>query len=199
LTNGTSTMFGLVNPPFLLPVNHVLTQSPWARERLRAFAGKCAAISVFPLQLRLSVTSEGFVALASTEQVADVSIALTLPLLARILAGSQDAEREAKIEGDTAFGQELALLAKHLRWDYEEDLSKVVGDVLAHRVGETVRGLSAWQAEAARNLAENFRDYWIQERPLIASQPAIERFNREVDELRDSTERLVKRLELLGK
>jgi ubiquinone biosynthesis protein UbiJ len=192
-------MFGLVNAPFLLPVNHVLTQSPWARERLCAFAGKCAAISIFPLQLRLSVTSEGFVAVASTEQVADVSIALTLPLLARILAGNQDAEREAKIEGDTAFGQELALLAKHLRWDYEEDLSKVIGDVLAHRVGETVRGLSAWQAEAATNLAENFRDYWIQERPLIASRLAIERFNHEVDELRDSTERLVKRLELLDK
>jgi ubiquinone biosynthesis accessory factor UbiJ len=191
-------MLGLISAPFLL-VNHLLTQSSWARERLRAFAGKCATISVFPLQLRLSVTSEGFVAAASAEQIADASVALTAPLLARILAGDRGADREVKIEGDTAFAQELAFLAQHLRWDYEEDLSKVVGDVLAHRFGESMRGLSAWQAEAARNLAENFRDYWIQERPLVASGRAIERFNREVDELRDSTERLAKRIELLDK
>jgi ubiquinone biosynthesis accessory factor UbiJ len=192
-------MLGLINAPFLLPVNHLLAQSSWARERLRGFAGKCAAISVFPLQLRLSVTAEGFVAAASAEQVADVFIALTPPLLVRVLAGDENTEREVTIEGDTAFAQELALLAKYLRWDYEEDLSKVVGDVLAHRVGETVRGLSAWQAEAAQNLAENFRDYWIHERPLLASRLAIERFNRDVDELRDSAERLAKRIELLAK
>jgi ubiquinone biosynthesis protein UbiJ len=190
-------MLESINAALLLPVNHVLSQAPWARERLRAFAGRCAVIKVFPLSQRVLVTSEGFMEAASVECTADVSIGLTPPLLARFLAGDEDAQREAAIEGDTAFAQEIAYLAKHLRWDYEEDLSRIVGDVAAHRVGETARGLAAWQAEAGRNLAENFRDYWTQEKPLIAARGAVETFNRAVDELRDAVERLDKRIERL--
>jgi ubiquinone biosynthesis protein UbiJ len=189
-------MFAPFSTAFLLPLNHVLAQSAWARTRLAPFAGKCAAISVFPMQLRLLVTSEGYVETATSGTNADTTVVMTPALVGRVLVGDQTAQGEAKIEGDTAFAQEIAFLARHLRWDYEEDLSRVVGDVVAHRVGETTRGLAAWRVEAAKNLAENFRDYWVQERPLVASRTAIERFNREVDELRDSVERLAKRVEL---
>jgi ubiquinone biosynthesis protein UbiJ len=192
-------MFAPFSTAFLLPLNHILAQSAWARTRLAAFAGKSAAISVFPMQLRLLVTSEGYVETANSGSDADVTIVMTPALLGRVLVGDQTAKREAKIAGNAAFGEEIAFLAEHLRWDYEEDLSKVLGDVVAQRVGKTARGLAAWQAEAAKNLAENFRDYWVQERPLIASRTAIERFNREVDQLRDGTERLVKRVELQRK
>ena len=192
-------MFAPLSTAFLLPLNHMLAQSAWARTRLAAFAGKCAAISVFPMQLRLLITSEGYVETANTGSNADVTIAMTPALAGRVLVGDQTAQREAKIVGDTALAQEIAFLAQHLRWDYEEDLSRVVGDVVAHRVGETARGLAAWRVEAAKNLTENFRDYWVQERPLVASRIAIERFNCEVDELRDSTERLAKRVELQRK
>ena len=192
-------MFAPFSAAFLLPLNHVLAQSAWARTRLAAFAGKCAAISVFPMQLRLLITSEGYVETATTGTKADATVVMTPALVGRVLVGDRTAQGEAKIEGDTAFAQEIAFLAQHLRWDYEEDLSRVVGDVVAHRVGESARGLAVWRGEAAKNLAENFRDYWVQERPLVASRKATESFSSEVDELRDSVERLAKRVELQRK
>jgi ubiquinone biosynthesis accessory factor UbiJ len=192
-------MFAPFSAAILLPLNHMLAQSDWARTRLASFAGKCAAISVFPMQLRLLISSEGYVETANSGSKVDATIVMTPALVGRVLIGDQTARREAKIEGDTAFAQEIAFLAQHLRWDYEEDLSKVVGDVVAHRVGETARGFTAWQVEAAKNLTENLRDYWVQERPLVASRTAIERFNREIDQLRDGTERLAKRVELQRK
>ena len=192
-------MFASFSTAFLLPLNHVLAQSAWARTRLAAFAGRCAAITVFPMQLRLLITSEGYVEPAISGSKVDATIVMTPALVGRVLVGDRTAQDEAKIEGDTAFAHEIAFLARHLRWDYEEDVSRVVGDVVAHRVGETARALAAWRVEAAKNLAENFRDYWVQERPLVASRTAIERFNREVDELRDSVERLAKRIELQRK
>ena len=188
-------MFATLSSAVLLPLNHVLAQSAWARARLAAFAGKCATIAVFPLQLRLLITSEGCVEAASGGSNTDVTIVMSPACAVRVLLRDPTAQGEAKIEGDTAFAGEIVFLAQHLGWDYEEDLSQVVGDVVAHRVGETARRVAAWQVEAAENLAENFRDYWVQERPLIASRTAIERFNHEVDQLRDSTERLAKRVE----
>jgi ubiquinone biosynthesis protein UbiJ len=39
-----------------------------------------------------------------------------------------------KIEGDVQLAAELGWLADNLRWDVEEDLSRVIGDVPAHAI-----------------------------------------------------------------
>jgi len=55
-----------------------------------------------------------------------------------------------KIEGDVQLAAELGWLAENLRWDFEEDLSRVVGDIPAHamadaakRVGQAVKSFLA--------------------------------------------------------
>ena len=183
---------------FVAPLNHVLASAPWAQARLAPFAGKTALFRVPPFDYRVTITADGLLQPAPSDRAADTVISLTPPVALRILAGDATAEREAKNEGDTALAQEIAYLAKNLRWDVEEDLSKVFGDVIAHRIGQTARNFNAWRIEAGTNLAENFRDYWVQERPLVASREAVEEFNRAVDQLRDDVERLEKRVERLG-
>ena len=59
-----------------------------------------------------------------------------------------------------------------LRWDVEEDLSFLVGDIAAHRLVRAGAALLAWQAQAGSRLAQALADYWTEEQPVIASRVA---------------------------
>jgi ubiquinone biosynthesis accessory factor UbiJ len=53
-----------------------------------------------------------------------------------------------RIDGEVLLAGVLGDLAEHLRWDVEDDLSKVVGDIGANRLA---RGFAALRDQAADN------------------------------------------------
>jgi ubiquinone biosynthesis protein UbiJ len=58
---------------------------------------------------------------------------------------------QVKIDGDVQLAAELGWLADNLRWDIEEDLSRIVGDVPAHAMaGAGQRLLAALREFLAR-------------------------------------------------
>ena len=60
------------------------------------------------------------------------------------------------------------VLARHLRWEVEEDLSRVLGDVAAHRLASTGRALVAWHLDALERVAGAIGDYLIDEKRVLA-------------------------------
>ena len=82
-----------------------------------------------------------------------------------------------------------------MRWDIEEDLSQVVGDIVARRAVQLMGRLARWQVAGARNFALSVTEYLTEEAPAIARRQDIERFCAEVDALRDDLARCEKRLE----
>ena len=54
-----------------------------------------------------------------------------------------------RIAGDVQLAAEVQWLVDHVRWDLEEDLSRIVGDAPAHAFGEVVRRM----ADAVRQFA----------------------------------------------
>lgn len=180
-------------------INHVMAQEGWPLERLRPFAGRTARFRLPPLEVALTVAGDGQVAEAPEGAAPDATFTLTPPLLARIAAGEPDASREVEVAGDSALAEAVFAVSKSLRWDAEEDLSRVVGDVAAHRLAEAGRGFLRWQGQAALDLARAFSEYWTEERPLIARTPDIAEFVAEVDRLRNDAERLEKRIEKLAR
>jgi ubiquinone biosynthesis protein UbiJ len=103
------------------------------------------------------------------------------------------------VEGDTEFAAAISHLASNLRWDVEEDLSKVVGDVAAHRMADAGRAAAAWPGHAARSAGANVAEYLTEEAKILVTPLQAEQFLREVDELRDAVERLEKRIERLSR
>ena len=174
-------------------INHVMAQEGWPLERLRPFAGRTALFRLPPFQVALTVGEDGQVAEAAVEAAPDASFTLTPPLLARIAAGEPDARQEVAVDGDSALAEAVFAISKNLRWDAEEDLSRVLGDVAAHRLAGAGRDFLRWQAQAALDLARAFAEYWTEERPLIARSAEVAEFVAEVDRLRNDTERLEKR------
>lgn len=184
--------------PLLAAVNHLLDQAEWAREKLRPFAGHAARVDMPPFDAAFLVATDG--RLAAPVEVAAPEVTISLPATTPLLAlqGKDAVMRAARIEGSVEFAQALAFVIRNLRWDAEEDLAQLVGDIAAHRIVKTGRDLSAWQQQAAQNFATNLAEYFTEEQPLIARQDDIESFSAEVDRLRDDVARLEKRLDRLG-
>jgi ubiquinone biosynthesis protein UbiJ len=101
------------------------------------------------------------------------------------------------VEGDTALASALTGVLTGLRWDVEEDLSRIVGDLAAHRLTRAGSALLAWQARAASNLAQALAEYWTEEQPLLARSQSLREFVDAVDALRDDADRLEQRIERL--
>jgi ubiquinone biosynthesis protein UbiJ len=90
------------------------------------------------------VTPAGLLDLATADQPHDLALTVTerspLELLRKALGA---AKPDVRIEGDVQLAAEVNWLVDHLRWDVEEDLSRIVGDAPAHALAEAARGATA--------------------------------------------------------
>jgi len=185
--------------PIAAALNHLLEGESWVRERLVPFAGEALELRAPPLpSLRFTVAADG--RLAPGAEAAALSLTLTiglqaLPALAR---GEDHFLRAIDLSGNARLATEVMFLFRHLRWDYEEDLSRLVGDAAAHRAVRAARELGAWQMEAAHRIAEGLMDYAIEEKRMLVPRAELEALAQGAARLRDDLERLEKRLELLG-
>jgi ubiquinone biosynthesis protein UbiJ len=182
--------------PFVYALNRLLESEPWAQERLVPFAGETVELRA-PLlpAVRFAILEGGRLAPGTR---ASLVIALRPESLAALVRGEDQFMRTVDIEGNARLAQEVLHLARHLRWDFEEDLSKVFGDAAAHTMAQALRGFAAWHADAARRLGEGLMEYAVEEGRLLAPRAQFDAFAGGVARLRDALERLEKRLEPLA-
>jgi len=189
-----------MNPLDALPaaINHLLDAEPWARAQLVPHANKTLHVVVQPFTIRLAVAPDGSVARATSAAPADTIVTLPYSAVTRMLTGGSDAVmRDMRLEGDAEFAQAVSLLAKNLRWDVEEDLSKVVGDAASHRMVSTARRMSGEVRSANERVAANVSEYLLEENPQLVRPRAVQRLADGVRQLRDDLARLEKRLDRL--
>ncbi len=182
-------------------LNHLLNQQPWSRDQLCLLAGKIICLSISPVSVNLLIESNGeFSALSqSTDHAPDAILTLPPAAALRFALTRQLDMAELNIQGDYEIASTVGRILRSLKWDMEEDLSRVVGDIPAHQI--TQFGKKAWQEgqRQVSSLAGMFAEFWQEEDPLIAKRRHLEQFARDVDALRADTERLTKRVEKLDK
>ena len=179
-------------------LNHLLAQNAWAQQRLAPLAGKSFAVHAAPLPaLTFTIQPDGQVQDAASGVQADATLGATPDTLLRYLTQEPRDTNLLRITGDSQFGAKIGDILAHLSWEAEEDLSRVVGDVMAHRVAGLARGLWAWQKQSALNVATAASEYFTEERPLIAKRMHVEQFARDVDTVRLAVDRLELRIQKL--
>lgn len=183
--------------PFSLALNRLLDAEPWARERLAPFAGETVELRSPPLPALRFIILPGGRLEAGGDNPALV-ITLTPEALLNLARGEEHFMRSVEVTGDPGLSSAVTALLRHLRWDFEEDLSKLFGDVAAHRLANAARSFAAWHAEAARRLAEALADYAVEEKRVLAGRRDLDSFAAALAELRDALERLEKRVRRLG-
>ncbi len=183
--------------PFSLALNHLLASDPGARERLAPFAGASVELRNPPFPgLRFRILSAGTVEAGGEDPA--LIVTLRPDALVNLARGPEHFLRSIEVAGDPALAAEVMALARDLRWDAEEDLSRLFGDVAAHRIADAARAFGAWGVDAARRLTESLADYAVDEKRVLIARPEMESFAAEIARLRDALERLEKRVERFG-
>ena len=149
------------------------------------------------------IINDGVLELASDyDGEPDVLISGSLLTLARMSGDSGlEALRNGSLEltGDAHKAERFQRLLTLAKPDVEEELSSVVGDAAAHRLGEFARGLGEWGRNARSTMGANLREYLQEESRDVPSRYEVERFAGEVGKLRDDVDRLEARINLLGR
>lgn len=191
----------MISSLFLSATNHLLSQAGWARQRLQPHAGRTARLALAPVaEIDFSVAADGQLAEWSGEEAPEVTLRLAVAELPRLLVdGLETAMRHVRIEGNAEFAEALGFVFRYLRWDAEEDLARVLGDIAAHRIVEGGRRAAAEGKRTLERAGGNLSEYLTEESPLLVSRKALPGFAEEVVALRDAVARLDKRVARLGK
>ena len=124
----------------VLFLNHVLAQEPEATSRLVRQKGSVVLVQWREFSLRLLVTPAGLLDIADAARTPDLTLVVAdespFVLAQTALRGDKPAIR---IAGDVQLAAEINWLVDHVRWDVEEDLARVVGDVPAHTVAQVAQ------------------------------------------------------------
>jgi len=142
---------GLKPPPWMveetqrrlvLLINHVLMQEPEAQARLARQANRVVETRWRNFVMRLATTPAGLMDIAATTAPPDLTLILTQESPWELAQAALRGDKPpVQIAGDVQFAAEINWLVEHVRWDLEEDLSRLIGDAPAHAIGEAGRAM----------------------------------------------------------
>jgi len=99
-----------------------------------------------------------------------------------------------RISGDAEIAARYRDLLTLSRPDWEEELSRLVGDLPARRLSLAARGALSWARGVGRTAGENLAEYLQEESRDLVSEPELEEFVAAVDQLRETADRIEARL-----
>jgi ubiquinone biosynthesis accessory factor UbiJ len=124
----------------VLLLNHVLQQEPEAMSRLARKKGQVAQVKWRGFAMVFIVTPAGLLDLAAADTSPNLTLEVTqqspLEIVQALINGDKP---DIRIEGDVQLAAEVNWLVDHVRWDVEEDLARLVGDVPARAIGQVAR------------------------------------------------------------
>lgn len=162
------SLLGSVRPPewvvdevqnrVVLFLNHVLMQEPQAQQRLRRQQGKPVRVQWGDFHLTLAATAAGLLERPVGDRQPELNVTLTqtspFALAQHVLSGERPG---VDIQGDVQLAAEVAWLVDNVRWDLEEDLSRLIGDAAAHTLVSgaraTATAVKAFVGRRAANAA----------------------------------------------
>ena len=105
---------------------------------------------------------------------------------------------EVVIRGDVELGQHFRRILDEMDLDWEEQLSQLTGDIVAHKAGNVVREMGQWWQQAFDTLGHDASEFMQQESELLPEAAELSQFMSEVDTLRSDLDRLEARIRRLS-
>ncbi len=183
-------------------LNRNIQEMTPARELCEQLDGATIAVRVRDTSLAMYFRIDAEVISLSSDFITDPDVIIegSLLTLARMAGTSgESAVRDGTLDltGNAETAQAFQELLAFAKPDIEEQLSTLLGDVAAHRLGEIARGIGDWARDARSTMGSNIREYLQEESRDLPSRYEVERFTQQVDSLRDGVARLEARLNRL--
>jgi len=183
-------------------INAALKLDPDGSAALGRFSGKVIAIELqgSPLTLFCLPAAGSMVVLTHFGGKADTTLRGRPLSLLKLVTG--DSRRvlfagEVKIDGDVELGQQFKRVLDGLHIDWEEALSHLTGDIVAHRAGHLLREIGDWWSNTRERIAANGAEYLQQEVWVLPTHAEVESFYQDVETLRDDVARAAAKLDQL--
>lgn len=184
-------------------INRVLGLDPETKQKFFQLAGKVIAIELRDLNLRFFIlpAQDQIHVQGRFEGSADTTLRGTSIAMARMSLRDSAADSlfagDVEVIGDVELGEQFRAVLDGLDIDWEEQLSKVTGDIIAHQVGNAVRHVSQWGRKTADILRQDVSEYLHEESRVLPDAHEVETFNKAVDAIRLDVERLEARVNRL--
>ncbi len=164
-----------------------------------------ASIRISAVRGRLSLIGAGSSLDSAAGEPADATIAGSpLALLRLAGAGRADMPRTdpahpargagAVVSGDAEIANSYRELLALARPDFEEELSRLTGDVPARALSQFALKTLEWARGARRTAGENITEYLQEESRDLVNKPELEEFLHGVDALRETADRVDARI-----
>jgi ubiquinone biosynthesis protein UbiJ len=174
--------------------------------RARALAGRLngtsmelrvqgfAAIRIAAFSGRLALATGAGAAGADPDAViAGPPLALFDLFVRRESTAPRGSER-VLVTGDAEIAARYRELLELARPDWEEELSRLIGDLPARRVSLAARAARGWARGFARAAQANVAEYLQEESRVLVTRPEVQEFLGQVDVLRETADRVEARI-----
>jgi ubiquinone biosynthesis protein UbiJ len=104
---------------------------------------------------------------------------------------------DVEIDGDMRIAEKFSTILREVDIDWEELLSKFVGDIVAHQAGQVTRNLAQCLTESSTAMRMNASEYITEEAKLSPANAEIQYYMNQVDDVRMGVDRLAARISLL--
>ncbi len=180
-------------------INRLLSLDPDSGHLLEGLSGKLIAVAVRDTELAVYLLPNAHgISFSFTPGPADVTVTGTpfeLLALLRGVRGDGVTPRGVGIEGDAEVLHQLQDFAGRLDLDWEECLSRVMGDIAAHQLGNVLRSTWRWGERAREAVLTDLGEYLTEEVQMVLGPHEVDVFAANVDRLRDDVARLEQRIQ----
>lgn len=184
-------------------LNILLSNNIDARSQLSRLAGirvQCK-LSELATPLTLQIQEQAFVVVADGDHPFDCRITARLSALLKLRDPNQliplIRAGQLDIEGDLILLQRLVSWFTLIDWDLEEQLSRSVGDVVAHAVVRRIRRTQRLVQQQAQQRRDWLRELLVEVWRLLPSRAEAVPFFQAIAQLQAETQRLANRLQAL--
>ena len=204
--------------PFEAIINRCIAQDAKLAERISHHSGRslqlditAPAISVlvrfYPASVVLSFASEAeIVPPAPSDETAsqpDGRISGTALAMMRLLTERSEARSlvnpAIQISGDSEFVQSVYRLFLDMEIDWQEPLSRVIGDVPTHGLEQLLGNLNDFARNSVSSLKRNIDEYLHEESRVTPPGNQVDIFDKDLDSLRLRLDRLQARIQQLDR
>ena len=186
-------------------INRYLRLDPDSSARMATLDGRCIGIELLGLDLQLFI-HPGEKGIRLSDQLDDTAEPDTVlrgtPLgMARLGLGQDTGKTlfsgDVTISGDVETGQAFKGILDAMDIDWEEQLSKLTGDIIAHQLAKGARRVGTVLTHGRRTLEQDIGEYLQEELRVLPSRIETENFSTAVTRLSMDADRLAARIRRL--
>jgi len=184
-------------------LNKVLRLDPDTLKKCRQLDGKSIKLEITDWDISFFILpyAQGVQLITDHHQTPNTTISGKLFNLMKVGAAGASTtalfDASITISGDTKTGEVLRDIFRDLDIDWEEQLSKIVGDTLAHPIASRVKKFFSLGKRSAQSFGENISEYLHYEAQQLPPKNDVEQFIERIANVRDDVDRMDARVQRL--